>query len=428
MTRHFHKFATEHADLFLCATTLELFVHAPPALPRPARPCGSQNGFSNLQLFVTNQCNLTCTYCQITQPRTSALAPDKLGLPDLQAMIAAFLDQAPAQSTIFFTGGEPLLAFEKVLGCLEAVRTHMRGRDCRVFVFTNGTLLDAERLTALASHDAAIIVSMDGPADVQNRCRVHADGVGSYDVVAQNLDLARQLAIPFGISAVLGHHNLSSVAEDARYLIERFAPRGISFNPLHGHDTEPPVLASVPERVAEALYAVQKLAAARGVFVESVSRYLGPIKRRHPRSIECSACGQKVVISGSGALGPCSVIAARGGVRSPCLRSLRRTPLFQKWANRSVSEMPVCRSCTLRHVCGGGCAYDALCWGEGFDYPPPGQCRFVRQLLQLFMNDVAEFAGHLPRGARVEDDIFEELSAAPATAGIFGHSVGHQTA
>ena len=406
-----------------------MFAHAPPlTCQEPARLGDSQNGFSNLQVLVTNQCNLACTYCQIMQPRTTVRKPDKLELPDFQATIASFLDQAPPVATIFFTGGEPLLAFDKVLGCLEAIHRHKRGRDCHVFLFTNGILLDADRLTTLAEHEVGLIVSLDGPAAIHDRCRVFSDGAGSYDAVAENLDLARWLGIPFGISAVLGHHNLSRVTEDALHLIDRFAPQAISFNPLHGHDSEPPVLARDPEHVAEALYAVQKVAAERGVFVESVARYLGPIKKRRPRSVECSACGQKVVLSSSGVFGPCSVIAARDGVRWPCLGSLRRTELFQTWAARTVDDMPVCGKCTLRYVCGGGCAHDALHWGQGFDQPPPGQCRFVRRLLQLFMNDVAEMARNLPPGTRIEDDVFEALSGTPTPAGIFGHSVGHQTA
>lgn len=428
MMPRFHEFNTEPARLFLDTATLELYVHAPPPTfrpePPPPRPPAA---FSNFQVFVTNRCNLACEYCQITSPRTGPPAPDTLTESVLREVLTSFLDQAPPTATIFFTGGEPLLAFDKVLSCLHTIRAHRNGHDRRVYVFTNGLLLNGERLRALADCGTAIIVSLDGPAPVQDSRRIFADGSGSYRAVAEKLDLARQLGIPYGISAVLGKHNLATAAEDAAFIIDRFQPQSISFNLLHGCGTQLPLLSEAPELAAEVTYAIQKVAAKHGVFVESAMRYLGPIVRRQPRSAECSACGKKVVLNGRGTFAPCSVVAARAGIGSASLGSLRRAELFETWASRTVDGMPTCRACPLRYICGGGCGYDASRWGPGFCYPPPGQCQFVRRLLELFMANVAEKVGLLPPGTLIEPQVLDALAPTSNSLGAFRHSAGHQS-
>jgi hypothetical protein len=125
------------------------------ALNEAAYRLGSAASFrlETLNVEITNRCNLRCTYCPVNRD----LARGKRDMP-LDAFVD-LLDRSPTiRNLLPFQWGEPLL-HRDLFAMLEAARD----RGVRVFLTTNGTLLDDAACRALLKSGVTrLTISVDG--------------------------------------------------------------------------------------------------------------------------------------------------------------------------------------------------------------------------------------------------------------------------
>lgn len=97
-------------------------------------------------LFINGRCNCRCFYCPTTQ--------DEIGLPTTNQITFATPEEYAEYahrfgfSGVSISGGEPLLTYERSIAYIQAVR-QKTGAAPHIWLYTNGTLLTAERLTGL---------------------------------------------------------------------------------------------------------------------------------------------------------------------------------------------------------------------------------------------------------------------------------------
>lgn len=122
-------------------------------------------------LYVTRRCQAHCFYCpQQSQARGGpgdAVPHAESGDFDDPRFYAEYV-AACGVAAVGITGGEPLVAFDRVLNTVAAVKAHTRGRTY-VHVYTNGLLANRERLASL--------------------CGAGVDEV-RFDITAQDYDLS----------------------------------------------------------------------------------------------------------------------------------------------------------------------------------------------------------------------------------------------
>ncbi len=99
-------------------------------------------------LFITNKCNAACFYCPTSQqndekPSTQAL--EFKSADDYANYIKFFQFDG-----VSFSGGEPLLVFDRTLEYLHAVRSICRD-DIYIWMYTNGILANRQQLQQLAN-------------------------------------------------------------------------------------------------------------------------------------------------------------------------------------------------------------------------------------------------------------------------------------
>ncbi|MEZ5069918.1 MAG: radical SAM protein [Bacteroidales bacterium] len=99
-------------------------------------------------LFVTGRCNGRCFYCPTSQERDEVPSTQGMDFPE-PADFAQYVKHF-GFSGVSFSGGEPLLFFERTLAYLKEVRK-VAGSGVYVWMYTNGILADKEKLAALAS-------------------------------------------------------------------------------------------------------------------------------------------------------------------------------------------------------------------------------------------------------------------------------------
>lgn len=98
-------------------------------------------------LFINNICNARCFYCpapqkDLGQPATGRLEFSKP--EDYADYVEAFDIQG-----VSFSGGEPLISFEKIMTFLTVLRQRIT-RPLYIWMYTNGLLASREKFTALA--------------------------------------------------------------------------------------------------------------------------------------------------------------------------------------------------------------------------------------------------------------------------------------
>ncbi len=101
-------------------------------------------------LFITNKCNAKCFYCPA--PQHSDETPSTQGLDfDHPEDYADYINHF-GFTGVSFSGGEPLLYFDRTLEFLKTLRRKC-SPDLYIWLYTNGILADTEKLKALASEN-----------------------------------------------------------------------------------------------------------------------------------------------------------------------------------------------------------------------------------------------------------------------------------
>ena len=99
-------------------------------------------------LFINNLCNAHCFYCPSSQEYLSVPSTNNLVFKK-PADYVAYVNEFGFRG-VSFSGGEPLLSFDRTIEYLRAVRKHS-GSDIHLWLYTNGSLLTPEKVRVLAA-------------------------------------------------------------------------------------------------------------------------------------------------------------------------------------------------------------------------------------------------------------------------------------
>ena len=152
----------------------------------------ADNDLGQLTLQVTQKCNLNCEYCVYSGNYHNRQHADKWMTFETAKKaidyLAAHSGDAERPSLGFY-GGEPLLAFDLIKECTLYAEKVFEGRSLLLNFTTNGTLLTEDKLDFLVQHGFTMLISLDGPENVQNRHRKFANSeIGSFELLMSNVD------------------------------------------------------------------------------------------------------------------------------------------------------------------------------------------------------------------------------------------------
>lgn len=179
---------------------------------------------TNMSLLIkpaSGMCNLRCPYCFYLD-RTRMFGPGSLRMDDavLETMIRKFLALRLPVSAFGWQGGEPsLMGVDFFRRAVALQQKHGRsGQAVSNGLQTNGTLLDDEWGRFLHEYRFLVGVSVDGPAAVHDRNRVHTDGSGSHADVMRGLDVLRRHHVEFNVLTLVTPANQDMPVEIYQYL------------------------------------------------------------------------------------------------------------------------------------------------------------------------------------------------------------------
>ena len=187
-----------------------------------------------LGLIPTRDCNLACEYCGFL----TAEEPQRImDLELVREAVAWYMDlvgQSGAQAAeVHYFGGEPFCAEEEVDLAFHFARLKAAEIGCAVHfeVATNGTF-DEDRCQWVADSLDSVILSLDGPADIQDRYRHRRGGQGSFEAVAHNAKILSEGRAELSFRACVTAETVDRVPKIAAWLCQEFRPVSVCFEPV----------------------------------------------------------------------------------------------------------------------------------------------------------------------------------------------------
>jgi uncharacterized protein len=243
-------------------------VNGPPDEP-PRHESLEQWQPTEVTLFLTNSCNLRCTYCYASagEYRGSLDMPTALAAVELVVHNALELGK-PEFRVSYHGGGEPTLAWETLTSSAERAEelAARHGLGYSLNLATNG-VLPSWKVDWLVRHIHEFSISYDGPAWVQDRHRPTAAGRGSAETVEATLRHLDSHGASYSVRLTVTEESVNHLAEIVAYLLRRYSPQVVHLEPLFAQGRARSKGLSAPHAQAfiENFRKAREVAASRGM-------------------------------------------------------------------------------------------------------------------------------------------------------------------
>lgn len=312
----------------------------------------SQN--MHLTLIPTYYCNFNCTYCY------EKSRPNIFMSEEIQKNIIAFVkEKKPDFLHVTWYGGEPLLAFDKIISLTQALRKLVVKFSASIV--SNGYALTMEKIKQFDKlHIEEAQITLDGPAEIHNKKRPLLNGKETFDKILKNIDnLINNSNTQLQIRVNLDKENSSEFYKLQEYLYNRYNNRNIFVYPALIQNFENN---SSCKSAKSCLFNK-----------DEYNHFLLDQFHTHkntkinffpsPPDLECMAKHLNAFIIGAdGNIYKCWLDI---GNNSKSIGNINNTTcnydlLAKYMVDFDVFEDEKCKNCVLLPSCGGGCAYERL--------------------------------------------------------------------
>ncbi|MCY4463704.1 MAG: radical SAM protein [Albidovulum sp.] len=145
---------------------------------------------------VASRCNIDCRYCYVYHSPDKGFRrqPARMSLRVIDTAIERLVEQKYLQKQDFAVvlhGGEPLLLGKSRLNrLLRGLRSSL-GSEATIALQTNGTLLDDNLVSLFAETRTRVAVSIDGPANVNDRFRLDRKNLSTFSTTVEAIKRLR---------------------------------------------------------------------------------------------------------------------------------------------------------------------------------------------------------------------------------------------
>lgn len=329
-------------------------------------------------LYVTEECNLRCSYCFVDkQPRHMSLETGKRAVD--YALQPEVSGQQEALALNFF-GGEPFLRTQFLLELLPYIRQRA-GNRFMVGVTTNGTLANFQVQRFIEEAQANLLISLDGDA-ASHRFRPKASGGDSWPHLKRNL--SRLLSWAPGALVRTTYHPGSLNLLEKVLAVQELNPAWILLSAVVESDWSGSLEALREQSERLAHWFVAEFRAGRRAPLYSHWQWL----LQHHLNLEnpirpakaCALGTQVLAFDTAGNILPCQRYLYRKHDRLGHVQTQVGFPAARsRYVHLSRAEIPDCADCIARVHCGGGCRVVAQEGGYGLTGVHPNHCLITRE-------------------------------------------------
>lgn len=395
---------------------------AAPAMPTPKVIPLAPFPLTTLVLNVTNQCNLSCTYCyeygedKIVDTENGR-QPKFMSEETARQSVDFMLRESGANKVahVTFFGGETLLNFPVLVKTVAYARRRGAelGKEVDFSLTTNATLLRPEIIEFLAEQRIGVTISIDGPQEVQDKFRVFHNGAGSYDVVAPKIKelLKRHRSRPIGARVTLTSANLD-VKSIFRHLTEEmgfwevgFAP--VTTSPSRGHAISDGGYDRMLGQFRDlALEFLEASVDNRHHGFSNVKETLEELHKGVSKAYPCGAGLGLLGVATDGHVALCHRFAGSethgvGTVRDGIDRHAQHAFLEK----HHIANKTDCHSCWARPLCAGGCYHEAHTRYGDTGAPNLHYCEWIRGWTDVCLRVYGELSVRNPAFLAQFDEI-----------------------
>ncbi|MBI2900701.1 MAG: radical SAM protein [Planctomycetes bacterium] len=325
----------------------------------PRRPPAAEWKPTEVTLFLTNACNLRCSYCYASGGDSSGTmeVATALAAVDLVVRNASEL-HAPEVRVSYHGGGEPTLTWEALTAsALRAEESAARhGLRASINLATNG-VMPARKVDWLVRHVHEFSVSWDGPAWVQDLHRPTAAGRGSAETVEATMRHLDSHGARWGVRLTVTETGVDRLEEIVEYLLRRFSPSTVHIEPLfaHGRARERGLRAPHARAFVENFRKAQRVADRRGIDL-----YYSGARSELVTDTFCAVPEGTFNVTPEGLLTSCFEACrpgdpfVYGAFEGGEFRISR--PKLDALAAHTVEARPECARCFCKRHCAGDCA------------------------------------------------------------------------
>jgi uncharacterized protein len=362
---------------------------------------------------VGSICNLDCHYCYYLKKEHLYPKGESFRMPDsiLEEYIIQHIEAYPG-SVINFSwhGGEPTILGLDYFREIVALERKHRPPNRRITngMQTNGTLLDEKWCRFLAAEGFSVGLSLDGPPEMHDQCRVTKGQNPTHKSAMRGYKLLRRHRIPCNILCVVHAGNVQHPIQVYRFF-KQIKAQYVEFLPLV--EPQPDGEGGVSKRTvpAEALgdflctifdeWMSQDIEQVTvQIFEEAARTAFG---QEHALCIFRKTCGDVPVIEHNGDFFSCDHFVNMehhlGNIQETPLVDLLESPTQRSFGQAKLDTLPrSCEACEVRDMCHGGCPKDRILHtpdgDAGLNYLCAGYKRFsfVAELAALWRQQSLE--------------------------------------
>lgn len=300
------------------------------------RPRTHRMMLTSVHLSLSDHCNLNCSYCYARE-RVERKHPI-LTYEEYKAIINDILEINPGV-TFTLTGGEPLLNKD----CL-AIAEYIKQRKGRVFLLSNGLLINKDNIQRISELFDLVTLSIDGPNDeIHSLTRGH-----NFDRVIAATSLLDKHNVDYTLSMTVTKDNIDYIEEMATKFGNRlnYAP----YFPISGESS------SLDITGIEYYNALKSATGVRPLSYCELSLDNALVSQCH----KCAIGDGEFSISATGDVYPCQLIHTdefyAGNVHEQNIKEIYyKSKAINDCAHLDVDTIKGCKDCPIKYICGGSC-------------------------------------------------------------------------
>jgi len=349
---------------------------------------------SSLVVNVANKCNLHCTYCY--EPEAAKYGPSPVQMDwDTARTSVDFLFQKAGKSrevNVIFFGGEALLNLKLMRQVVAYAEEKGReaGKKVDFSLTTNGTLLTDEVIDFFQEHRFGVTISIDGPKDLHDKRRPfltsRGERKGSYDLI---LPRVKRLLQRYTARPVVARVTVTKGAVEIGRTYEHLSGLGffeVGFAPVTAkngeeYGLEPADLRQVLAGFKElgALY-VERALHNQYTGFSNLSTMLTDLHEGTNKLFPCGAGLGLLDVDGNGDVYLCHRFPGTEEHKYGNVKEGLQYDRLNEFINSAhVGNKPVCQTCWIRGICGGGCYHEAYTQFGEASLPNLHYCDFLRE-------------------------------------------------
>ena len=344
-------------------------------------------------LFLTNQCNLRCSYCYAF----SGEYPPKMMTWEVAQAAIDFVAQevhkqeAPAMTLGFHGGGEPTLNWDILTKAVDYARALAERQQIPLHVSGafNG-YWPQNVLRYILRNFTDLSLSFDGLPAVQNLQRPAKGQPDSFTRVAETLHALDHAQFPYGIRMTVTNETVTQLADSIAFICAHFRPQKIQVEPVF----EEGRARLNRSAITDLNIFVDQFRKGFTIATEhQITLFYSGARLDVLNTRFCLAACRAFVVTPEGDVTACFETYGREHPLSPhfLVGSYQGNGRFeieaeklQRHFDRTIRQIPYCAHCFCKWHCAGDCAIKTVAAETGDGFQPSARC-FVNQELTKFL-------------------------------------------